>query len=283
MTDRPVPPQVMLQLNLDAIRNVAVEAARAAADVVGIAMQLIDSAGPEATPKHQGGFAHYDFGTTGTAEERFAARRRWLLVRGFQDITVAVRRAFEDADMLLAVAQENGPQRQTTSVELTTMLARLRRAANRANLPDLLKRIEGRLGEPLAYSDEILSLNRVRNCLEHRRGLVGPDDLDSGKDQLSLQFPRLRVFYIHRGQEVELAIGQQLPDDPDDGVGFPIMMQRETSRVAFKVGEIIDLTAEHFAELTFAVWFFVEDLRKKVRDCPIVQALPKTGAARDSA
>jgi len=50
---------------------------------------------------------------------------------------------------------------------------------NRMNLPGKLDYIDGALATPVdvGLRDDIVSINRARNCLEHRWGIVGQIDL----------------------------------------------------------------------------------------------------------
>ena len=92
-----------------------------------------------------------------------------------------------------------------------------------------------------------------------------------------MTFPRVRVFYVHKGEEVELNAPHQMPEDAEDDEGIPLFMQKVRRTLAFAPGATVDFDAETFAEITFAVWFFANDLREKVRACATLAALPRKG------
>jgi hypothetical protein len=48
------------------------------------------------------------------------------------------------------------------------------------------------LTTPLAFGAEFLSIQKVRNCLEHRGGVVGTQDADID-GILRLSFPRFKI------------------------------------------------------------------------------------------
>lgn len=50
------------------------------------------------------------------------------------------------------------------------------------HFPELIKKVNKSLKEPLKYSKEILSINKVRNCLIHRNGFVHPRDFNCKMD-----------------------------------------------------------------------------------------------------
>ena len=60
-------------------------------------------------------------------------------------------------------------------------MASAHKEATKLNFPDLLDAVNKRLKTPLHFEDEFLSFQKVRNCLEHRAGIVSPADADDGK------------------------------------------------------------------------------------------------------
>lgn len=64
---------------------------------------------------------------------------------------------------------------------------------HRKSFPDKLKILVNHL--ELKSSLDILSqINRVRNCLEHRAGIVSKKDCDIGKNYMSIRWRYLRIF-----------------------------------------------------------------------------------------
>jgi hypothetical protein len=126
--------------------------------------------------------------------------------------------------------------------------------------------VNGSLQSPLAFEAECLSLQKVRNCLEHRAGIVGLDDT-KGADALHLVLPVLQVFLIRDGVEVELQY-----DMGEEGVvlaGQPIYLRRGSRERVYKLGERIQLSPADYQEITQACWMFVSDLGKKLPGTPL--------------
>lgn len=140
-----------------------------------------------------------------------------------------------------------------------------------------MTRVETALCRPLAFRAEILSPNRARNCLEHRRGIVARIDCDEGADSLTVAWPRFRVFYVHQGQEVELALPHEMRD-AEKGDGFELFGQRSSRSITCDLGGALDFTAEAFAEITFAIWYFAHDMAKTVASSSIIAGLPRPEA-----
>ena len=263
---------VNITLDIDRIVSIAIQSARYTADVVGVALQLIDDAGPEKVAALQSRHATYDFGLpSGSAVDRQEIRRQWLITKGFQDITLATRRACEAADVLLAIAGKH--QVDTTIRQFNQLLESLRKRANKTNLPNLIKRIEDQIKSPLRYSKEMLSLNNARNCLEHRKGVVSIDDFDPDTESLSISYPRVKIFYNDGARDVEFEFPHHMPDAPD-GTTFAAMMQIVERVIVYKIGDRISFDAHDFTEIAFAVGLFVNDLAVKISQSELLQAIP---------
>jgi hypothetical protein len=62
---------------------------------------------------------------------------------------------------------------------------KLRQAASNKRFPQLLDEVKKRLTSPLHYERELLSLQDVRNCLEHREGIVRERDVRNSRQVAS--------------------------------------------------------------------------------------------------
>src|ERR1700720_1112195 len=99
-----------------------------------------------------------------------------------------------------------------TSISLEDLFDTIRKPAASWPFPKLLAHVNAGLTSPLEFEREFLSIQRVRNCLEHRGGIVRKQDLDDQAAALTLSFPRLKVFYMRGSEEIELA-GDERVDD----------------------------------------------------------------------
>ncbi|MBU1348200.1 MAG: hypothetical protein KKA16_14770 [Alphaproteobacteria bacterium] len=66
---------------------------------------------------------------------------------------------------------------------------------------------------PLIFDAELQSLQKGRNCLEHRSRIVTERDCD-GAEALELVLPRLAVLTMIGGEEQELQVGVPVDDGP---------------------------------------------------------------------
>ncbi|WP_407194618.1 hypothetical protein [Bradyrhizobium sp. STM 3566] len=83
----------------------------------------------------------------------------------------------------------------------------------------------------MTFDDDFKSFQKVRNCLEHRAGVVGKPDIDAS-GHLNLMLPRLKMFYLDKeGAEVELQAGAII-----DRYERPDMVKRETRTRSYALG-----------------------------------------------
>jgi hypothetical protein len=89
-------------------------------------------------------------------------------------------------------------------------IQQFRKRAGEANFPDLIAQVNQGLTAPLHFESQFVSLQKVRNCLEHRDGVVGGKDVDPDTKVLRLALPRLKLFYETDGKEIEGGKGSQV-------------------------------------------------------------------------
>jgi hypothetical protein len=114
------------------------------------------------------------------------------------------------------------------------------------------------LTSPLHFEKEFLSLQQVRNCLEHRDGLVSERDADKDTRSLKLSLPRLGMYGEKDGKHTELGKGSFVEKDT------MIFFKNEIQEREFKLGERIVFKPEEFHDIGFGCWAFAQDLGSKL-------------------
>jgi hypothetical protein len=205
-------------------------------------------------------------GPTMDSEERRAMYQNWLLGKGFQDLARGIRGTLEEAALYLTFVIKN---RTVTNFErLHYDIQRTRKRASKLSFPSLLSEVNARLTERVAFEAEFRSIQRVRNCLEHRNGVVGSQDVDEEGVTLTLSFPRHKIFYMRAGEEIEIALGERV-DASDQYPEVQILGRLVTRTRTYELGERVTFTASDFYEIAMACHFFAIDLVSKL---PTVQA-----------
>ena len=101
-------------------------------------------------------------------------------------------------------------------------------------------------------------MQKVRNCLEHRNGVVSAIDVKDGSGVLTLSLPRLRLWIERDGQELELFQNMHV------NAGEAIMLQRAIRERRYNPGDRITFTAEEFYEIAQATFLFSQDIASKL-------------------
>lgn len=265
------PNALYIKLHPNGVAAPAQRAVIVASQVVGICLRALanDDLSP---PEMRGGFIGYKFdGLEMSDDERRETYQNWLLSKGFQDLARGVRETLEEAVFYLAmIKREPG---LTTLGEIEAEMAEIRANAGKPRFPALLEEVNAGLTEPMAFDAEFLSLQKVRNCLEHRGGRVGPPDVDAATGTMTLSFPRLRMFYRRGEEEIEWSPGEVIdtrsPDNPfGKGEGVPLYMNRVTRSREYGLGEPVVITASDFYEIAMACQLFASDVAAKLPTLP---------------
>lgn len=134
-----------------------------------------------------------------SAAERYSLYESWVLSKGFQELARGVHETLEQALIFIEMLKDQ--PRQTTWAEFQDHVEQLQHRAGRLPFPALLAEINTGLKSPMTFDDDFKSFQKVRNCLEHRAGVVGKPDVDAS-GHLNLMLPRLKMFYLDKVKKV---------------------------------------------------------------------------------
>jgi hypothetical protein len=256
-----------ITLNPAGVAAPAQQIATLAAHVVATTLRALandDLSSPEMRGSHIG----YNFhGLEFPSDGRRVAYQNWILSKGFQDLARGIRETLEEACLYIRLLRDI--EWPISWQELQKRGGAFKRQAAKAQFPRLLADVNAGLSEPMAFEAEFLSLQKARNCLEHRGGRVGPSDVDPDTGALTLTFPRIRIFYRHGDEEVELMPGEVIdthdPGNPfGEGQEVEIFMQRVTRSRDYVLGDLVTISASDFYEIAFACHLFAGDLAAKL-------------------
>jgi hypothetical protein len=185
----------------------------------------------------------------------------WILARAFQELLRAVRHALEEAHTSISLVA--AVHRVKSSAALQAILEPFKKKSAALKFPVLLAAVNRAFSTNLVFSDAYLSLQTARNCLEHRNGIVGPKET-KGADTFTLSVPRLKLFYMRNGAEIELAAGSVVEGDEGNSNGVDILMKVEERARQIALGERIIFSLTDFNEIAFACFFMGQQLSKNL-------------------
>jgi hypothetical protein len=202
--DEPARLVINVTLNAGGVLDPALRAIRQTVDVVTFCLNAIEQGDLSSRPQTNMMRFDLQFSDEMSAERRKAAYTHWLLSKGFQDLARGMRQTLEEAYVYNGMVARAGGLR--AGVELQAVQQELRKAAGL--FPQLLDEVSKALTSPLHYEREWLSLQDVRNCLEHRDGIVQERDVNPVTRMLHLRLPRGRLFYEDQGRRPRLGGGE---------------------------------------------------------------------------
>lgn len=249
---------VNIQLNPEAVILPLVRAVKTNTDIVGFGLSSLDSFDfSKMVMSGEASFIKFKISSPTIElppEKKKEEYRNWLLARGFHECIKGVRTTLEEAFLYINLV--NLPPDPTTLEVFRETTERLKNSANGLNFPRLLGEVNRGLLETVGFETEFASLNKVRNCLEHRNGIVG--DIDIAEDGLlTLRIPRLKFFYEKDDKEIEVE-----KDVPIENAA--IKLRLESREKKYERGDLITFSTQEFKEISMACLFFGNDLIPKL-------------------
>jgi hypothetical protein len=191
---------INLELNLDAILVPAQNAVVLSSEIVDFFSDSVAKA--DLSKKPVNAATQYKFKTPDiSAADRTAMYENWIFSRAFQDLLRGLKSSLEQAYFFLQLLEK--PFKVSSEATLEEFLAPFRRQAATLHFGPLLDLVNSKFKPPLDFVNAYHSLQRARNCMEHRNGIVGNIDAPGGGVMI-LSFPRVKHFYVRRGEEIEL-------------------------------------------------------------------------------
>jgi hypothetical protein len=194
-------------------------------------------------------------------QEEFAG---WIVANGTRDLIESVGQYLERLRSVTAAWKLAGMSRETGSVsgeEWNRLMNDEARAFHKRGLPDKLTFLEQRYGIALdpGSTAAVCSINRLRNCLVHRNGIVDLPDL--GEDNaLEATWARL-VLVVHDSTgEKETPLPVTIP------AGGKATLRSVPVVRKFTFGERIVLTADDFSAITWTLLTFINNSTLAVQE-----------------
>ncbi|WP_323028421.1 hypothetical protein [Gelidibacter japonicus] len=102
----------------------------------------------------------------------------WILKKGFEDLISALIELMLSFSYIINLNEKIKKNPKMTIDGFKKLIFERDKKLTKAHFPELITKIEKSLKSPLKYKSEMLSLNKARNCLVHRNGIVQPNDFN---------------------------------------------------------------------------------------------------------
>lgn len=190
---------------------------------------------------------------------------RWVLEAGFRELAEITSGLLEEAFTVRSYWHLGALQEQAGRVTLADVDNVVTEAGvgfNRLTLPDKLARLRSEgVHSDVDLASMVLSINAVRNCLVHRRGIVGDKDLDSS-GSLTLRWLGMSLRVRHASGVIEDA-----PVPYRTLEGDQLFIQHGPKSRSYRRGERVELSTQTFADVGWTVTLFASDLGKATEEC----------------
>ncbi|MES2139743.1 MAG: hypothetical protein V4511_08525 [Bacteroidota bacterium] len=121
----------------------------------------------------------------------------WLFRKVFEDFIVGINESLIEAYKFVNYLElrNRSKQESFTHEKMQHEIDLINTKSLKMHIPKLIEDIEKGIGKNLYLREEILSINKVRNCLVHRNGKVGlSDTTNNEKNALELKCRELKIY-----------------------------------------------------------------------------------------
>lgn len=254
---QPIP--VSINVDLGAMLGVLQNAAQRASDFVRFGTGAADNPPQDLLEPPSEGIHFYPASNAKLPLPELADQfRTWIIASALRDCVEAVQLYLEEVRRVCAVFSFGSPV-TVPADEWKQRVFGQNDNFHQRGLPakiDYLRKEFPGLCVP-ASEHYVRGINRARNCLVHRQGVVSSLDVDSS-GQFEVSWLRIQLFV--QGAEGERVIS--LPYISPGGEQL-FMRSVEASRT-FRVGERIVFSYEEFAAIVWTLFLFGSDLRAAV-------------------
>lgn len=206
-------------------------------------------------------------------EEQQIETEGWLLRSAFIDLITGLNESLIEACKIVRLAEAQRRSKVQPFVDQVTMdkyFDKVDDELMKASIPTLLMELGAGVKRPLLLVNEIQSINKVRNCLIHRNGLVGRRDVNESAAEV------LRLHYLAHRIHVRVGGVEHVVDRAFKAQTHLIhAMKTEAlpSTSDTEIGSVIRLSTDLFNDVAYTSILFLQDLRLAVYD--LLDVVPK--------
>lgn len=189
------------------------------------------------------------------AKESFG---QWCLATSFEDAIDYLHCFLEECYTVCEILKSGQDNR--IKFELFRWIINIgRRRFHKLGLPDKLKHLKGVYQVSSSIEEQILSLNRVRNCLVHRLGIINDQDVDANKI-LVAKFKQMELLTISPNHDQEIIISGPTRVE----AGWRVVVRFNEYKKEFKLGDCINFTEHEHIWAIFTFFWFGQEIKNSI-------------------
>jgi len=132
---------------------------------------------------------------------------------------------------------------------------------NKLGLPEKMKLLKDKYGVFSEFESHILELNKLRNCIVHRLGIVSKRDVNED-DKLVIHLRAIQIFAKNPKTGEEIEINKETHVD----AGWVIMARWSENYKSFKLGESVSLNYQEMIQSINTFYLFASSMKKSIFD-----------------
>lgn len=204
-------------------------------------------------------FQHVPFGNISFERSR-SNFKSWILKKGFEDIIVALTELLISFSNIIDLNNKVKANPNYKLEDFLKSLMELNDQNSGSNFPKLIDKVNSSLMSPMKYKVEMETINRIRRCLVHRKGIVRPRDFNNkNNDAIELKWWYVQVYFINNGKRKLFNAPEIITKETKQEV-------QEVLRVkSFKENEEISISFQEFNELVFFCQTIGKDILNKFK------------------
>ena len=132
----------------------------------------------------------------------------WVIKNVFQDYIIAINNSLIESHRFLNFKAING-KIVGDELELEKVFKEINTKPHRLGIPQLINDIVGLTGKEIQFKEEVLTINKARNCLVHRDGIISNQDIND-KTASALRVNWYEMKTIIRKEDGEAVLTKEL-------------------------------------------------------------------------
>jgi hypothetical protein len=193
-------------------------------------------------------------------ENQMVISLEWIMKKAFEDFINAIFKSLKEAFKTIKFLEFclKGEFKESLN-RVLTQLDDIEKKADRKHFHNLIEEIEKTIKQELIFKNEIISINKARNCIVHRDSIVKNIDTNNDqKDKLIVQWIALNSYIRVEDSFEKLTFKRR-----EKNVLLKAHEFREESEYSeFKIGESIKFTINDFNGITYSCYKFANQLFK---------------------
>lgn len=182
-----------------------------------------------------------------SVEESGINFKNWVLKKGFEDLITALTELMISFSYIVDLNKKIKENPKRTFGEFKQLIFERNEKNTKLPFPKLIEKVNSSLKEPLKFSEEIQSINKVRNCLVHRNGIVHLTDFNN-ENGLELKWWHYN-FELKQGEQKKKLKRFDIVTPEDDIIATSVLKTKlfnDRERISFSFQDFFDLS--HFCQ-----------------------------------